>query len=266
MQKTAIACRPWRVAAAVSLCLLAGTPLPADTFVLFGGDRITGRAVQKGKKTFTVQTAYGRLLIPRAKIQKVVKDDGSEEVVSSGSNPSPPHTPRNRLIFVVLGKTFWQAWDPKGSAAVDPSLRLEIRLDEEIVATYLDAKPDPEDIPGALVNAFSFTPTEVVAEAGAGAEVLSPEVRPGRIVLKVDLPLGPAGPRKLRWAYQVNDGSSAEPVWRDLIQATATTELRTEGPTFFQVRQDRGRMEFSGFPRKRMKNVETFHLELSPQE
>lgn len=242
--------------------MLAASRLSADVFVLIEGDRITGKAVQKGKKSVTVQTAYGRLLIPRARIQKIVRDDGSEEV----ANPEPPPTPRSRLIFVVLGKTFWQAWNPKDSAAVDPSLRLEIRLDEEIVATYLDAKPDPEDIPGALVNAFSFTPAEVVAEAGTGAAVLTPEVRPGRIVLKVDVPVGPAGPRKLRLAYQVNDGSSAEPAWRDLIEATAGAELRTEGPTFFQVRQDRGRMEFSGFPRKRMKNVETFHLELSPEE
>jgi hypothetical protein len=31
------------------------------------------------------------------------------------------------------------------------------------------------------------------------------------------------------------------------------------------VRQDRGRMEFSGLTRKRMKNVETFHIELQPE-
>lgn len=254
--------RRWQLAVALSLALLCASRLPADVFVLLEGDRITGKAVQKSKTSFTVQTAYGRLLIPRAKVLKIVKDDGSEEVV----NPGPPHLPRNRLIFVVLGKTFWQAWDPKDSAAVDPSLRLEIRLDEEVVATYLDAKPDPEDIPGALVNAFSFMPAEVVTEAGAGAEVLTPEVRPGRIVLKVDVPVGPAGPRKLRLAYQLNDGSSAEPVWRDLVEAAAGAELKTGGPTFFQVRQDRGRMEFSGFPRKRMKNVATFHLELSPEE
>ncbi len=258
--------RWWRLAAALSLALQDASRLSADVFVLIEGDRITGKAIQKGKKTFTVQTAYGRLLIPRAKIQKIVKDDGNEEIVTPGVPPPPPPPPRSRLIFVVLGKTFWQAWDPRESTAIDPSLRLEIRLDEDVVATYLDAKPDPEDIPGALVNAFSFAPAEVVAEAGTGAEVFTPEVRPGRIVLRVDVPVGAGGPRKLRLAYQVNDGSSTEPVWRDQIEATASTELRTEGPTFFQVRQDRGRMEFSGFPRKRMKNVETFRVELSPEE
>ncbi len=253
-----------RLLGAVLGLALSGTArLSADVFVLADGDRITGKAIQRGKKTFTVQTAYGRLLIPRTKVLKVVKDDGSEEVVTPGSAPAPP---RNRLILVVLGKTFWQAWDPKEGTAVDPSLRLEIRLDEEVVATYLDAKTDPDDIPGALVNAFSFAPSEVVAEAGSGGDVLSPEVRPGRIVLKVDVPVRPVGPRKLRLAYQVNDGSVAEPRWRDVIETSTTLELRTEGPTFLQVRQDRGRMEFSGFPRKRMKNVESFHIELSPEE
>lgn len=257
---------PWPLASALSLALLGASLLPADTFVLSEGDRITGKTIQKGKRTITVQTPYGRLSIPRAKIQKIVKDDGSEEIVNPGPPTAPPPPPRSRLIFVVLGKTFWQAWDAKESAGIDASLRLEIRLDEETVASYLDAKLDPEDIPGALVNAFSFAPSEVVAEAGPGAEVLIPEVRPGRIVLKVEVPPGPGGPRQVRLAYQVNDGSSTDPVWRDLIEATATTELRTEGPTFFQVRQDRGRMEFSGFPRKRMKNLETFRVELSTEE
>ena len=270
MHTRAITSRRWPLASALSLALLGASQLPADTFVLSEGDRITGKTVQKGKRTFTVQTPYGRLSIPRAKIQKIVKDDGSEEIVNPGPGPGPPTAPppppRSRLIFVVLGKTFWQAWDPRESAGIDPSLRLEIRLDEETIASYLDAKLDPEDIPGALVNAFSFAPSEVVAEAGTGAEVLTPEVRPGRIVLKVEVPPGPGGPRKVRLAYQVNDGSSTDPVWRDLIEATATTELRTEGPTFFQVRQDRGRMEFSGFPRKRMKNLETFRVELSTEE
>lgn len=257
-----LAVRHRLLAAALGLALAGASPLPADVFVLADGDRITGKAVQKGKRTLTVQTAYGRLLIPRAKVAKILKDDGSEELVAS--SPAPP--PRSRLIFVVLGKTFWQAWDPREAAAIDPSLRLEIRLDEEVVATYLDAKLDPDDIPGALVNAFSFAPSEVVAEAGTGGEVLSPEVRPGRIVLKVEVPVGPPGPRKLRLAYQMNDGSAAEPQWRDLVEAGTSIELRTEGPTFLQVRQDRGRMEFSGFPRKRMRSLESFHLELSLEE
>ena len=261
--------RRWPLASALSLTLLGASQLPADTFVLSEGDRITGKTVQKGKRTFTVQTPYGRLSIPRAKIQKIVKDDGSEEIVNPGPGPGPPTAPppppRSRLIFVVLGKTFWQAWDPRESAGIDPSLRLEIRLDEETIASYLDAKLDPEDIPGALVNAFSFAPSEVVAEAGTGAEGPPPR-RCDRVgsCSRSRCRQAP-GPRKVRLAYQVNDGSSTDPVWRDLIEATATTELRTEGPTFFQVRQDRGRMEFSGFP-KRMKNLETFRVELSTEE
>jgi hypothetical protein len=42
-------------------------------------------------------------------------------------------------------------------------------------------------------------------------------------------------------------------------------ELRAESPTLVRVNQERGRMEFSGFPRRRMKNVDTFALELNPE-
>ena len=41
-----------------------------------------------------------------------------------------------------------------------------------------------------------------------------------------------------------------------------TLVLGAATPSFVQVRQDPGRMEFSGFPRKRMKRVETFRLDL----
>ncbi len=253
----------WRgLLAAAVLGLTIAALSHADVFVLVGGDRITAKPVLKGKKTFTVQTPYGRLVIPRSKVEKIVHDDGSEELL----NPSEVQPARVRLILVVLGKTFWQAWDPKEAVGVDPTLRLEVRLDEEVVATYVDSKQDPQDIPGALVNAFSFAPSEVAIDAGTGAEVQAPEVRPGRIVLKVDIPANLAGTRKIRLAYQVNDGTPVETSWRDVVEATSSVEIRSDGPTFLQVRQDRGRMEFSGFPRRRMKNVESFRVELATQE
>ena len=149
---------------------------------------------------------------------------------------------------------------------MDPTLRLELRLDEDPVATYVDARTDPQDLPGAkAINTFSFEPDVVTMVPGPGAALTSPETRPGRIVLKVDLPAEMAGRHRLRAAYQVNDGTAMEPAWRDVAATTVDVELQDGTAAFLQVRQDAGRMEFSGFTHRRMKNVETFRLEARPE-
>lgn len=242
----------------VGLCTLAH----ADTYVLVDGDRITGKTLLKATKTFRVQTAYGRLVIPRTKVERIVHDDGTEEVLIATEAPPAPPAPPIRLVLVITGKSFWYAWDPPKGATANPALRLELRLDEETVATYLDAKTDPEDLPGAkAINTFSFEPDDVAMAGASGASITGPETRPGRVVLKIDLPAEQAGHHRLRIAYQVNDKTAEEPAWRDVVATTADVELAESTPAFLQVRQDAGRMAFSGFTRHSMKNVETFRLE-----
>ncbi len=63
-------------------------------------------------------------------------------------------------------------------------------MDEEPVVFYLDGTTDPDEIPKALVNAFSFAAGDVAVKAAPAVEVAPPEVRVGRIVLKLDLPAG----------------------------------------------------------------------------
>jgi len=254
--------------AALALALAASSARP-DVYILRGGDRITGEPVLEGKRSFKVKTPYGVLTIPRSKVDRVIRPDGTELAV----NPEPavpkrvetvatlPEGRRARLILIITGKTFWQAWDPKAGHH-DPTLRFQVALDEEVVATYVDAKTDP-DIPGAMVNSFSFGAEDVVFSAGEKALVLPPEQRPGRIALKIDVPAREA-PRLLRVAYQgMEDAEDA--AWRDLAAGSVDVELRAERPTFISIAQERGKMEFSGFPRRRMKNVETFALELTPE-
>jgi hypothetical protein len=263
--------RSARTLGAAACLWLLGAALHADVFVLRGGDRITGQTVLEGKRTFKVKTPYGVLTIPRDKVDRIVRADGTERLV----NPEPvapppvqtvatlPKSRRARLILIITGKTFWQAWDPKAGHR-DPTLRLEVSLDEEVVATYVDAKTDP-DIPGAMVNAFSFGAEDVVFMAGADALVLPPEQRPGRIALKIDVPVL-AAPRLLRIAYQGTQGPAEDMAWRDLAAGSLEVELGGERPTFVSVDQDRGRMEFSGFPRRQMKNVETFEIDLRREQ
>jgi hypothetical protein len=253
------------VAAFVLAALTWTAPAAAATDVLLlrNGDRISGRIVGETSRSIRIETPYGRLVVPRGTIEKIQRQGKPEEVLVPPAPDAPPpvSTTRGvRLVLVVLGKTFWQAWDPKEPPA-DPTLRFEVRVDEEPVVFYVDGKLDPDEIPRAVVNAFSFAVGDVAVKAAPGVEVSPPEVRAGRVVLKLDLPVARAGERKVRIAYQANTGSAAEPVWRDLTESSLTLALTAATASFVQVRQDPGRMDFSGFPRRRMKRVETFRLD-----
>lgn len=249
--------------ALAALAIVVAPSAGADVYVLTDGDRVTGKTVFKGQKTFTVQTPYGRLIIPRAKVERIVHDDGREEVLNPPPAPPPPPepTPPLHMILVITGKTFWYAWDPPKGVTVDPTLRLQVTLDEVPIATYVDARLDPDEIPGAAVNAFSFLAADIAVTTGSGAQLpMPPEARPGRIVLRIDLPPEKAGHHRLRLAYQVDEGSEAEPAWRDMAEASLDLDLKPDSPTFVQVQQDPGRMEFSGLGRHKMKNVDSFRL------
>lgn len=245
---------------------------PPDVYHLRNGDRITGRTLSQNRRSFAVQTPFGRLTLPRIRVARVVRADGTEEVfnpadaagptVAVAPVPAPPPRAGNgRLALAITGKTFWQAWDPR-EAGRDPTLRLELRLDEEAVVVYVDGQPDPDEIRGALVNAFSFAEGLITAPA-PGIRVHPAEVRPGRIVLKLDLPAPVAATKRLRIAYQVNAGTTEEPAWKDVVSAATEVVLDPAQPALVEVRQERGRMEFAGFLRRRMRHVDTFALDLS---
>src|SRR5262245_66649350 len=82
----------WAVAAGVVVALVLGAgPSPADVFVLTNGDRVTGKRIRTAKRSFTVQTDFGRLTIPRTRVERIVKDDGTEEVINApGTSPIEP--------------------------------------------------------------------------------------------------------------------------------------------------------------------------------
>lgn len=252
--------RSARVLLPALAALALASPALSDVYVLTNGDRVTGKTASRGR-SFTVQTPYGRLTIPKSRIERILRDDGTEEVLNPppGPAPTPEPKPPLHLIVVITGRSFWYAWEPK-AAPPDATLRLELRLDEETLALYADPRPDPDEIPGALVNAFSFVAEDVVVTPGPEAQLITPEARPGRIALRIELPRERAGRHRLRLAYQLNEGTDSQPAWRDVTDAALDVELKPEAPTFIQVQQDGGQMEFSGFGRRRMKRVDTFRL------
>jgi hypothetical protein len=253
-----------RATLAVLAFLLAAPPAPADVVVFVNGDRVTGRVIGKISRRVRVQTPYGTLVIPADKIERIRRDDGSEEVLSvapaPAPTPTPPPPPPPRLELTVSGAAFWQAWDPK-AAPEDPSLRLELRLDERVVASYTDVNLDPEDLPKAVVNSFVFSPERLFVGAAEGVSASPPSLSSGEIRLAIALPAELAGRRQLLLAYQVNDAASAAPAWRDVVLAASDVVLEPGGVARLRLVQDRGSMEYA---RRRMRNVETFRATLEP--
>jgi hypothetical protein len=242
------------------LLLFLATPAFADVYLLDDGDRITGKTLGVDGGIYKVQSAYGRIAIPRGRILKILHDDGREEVVdaaaAAAAPPPPPPQPRAELVLLVSGASFWQAWITRDSA-FDPTLRFEVSLDEDVIATYKDTTPEP-DIPGALMNAFGFD-SKVVTSAAEGIGAAPPEARPGRITLRLALPADRVGERKLRVAYYGADALNAQ---RELAASSIYVDVKAGAPTFVRIKQDVGKMDFTGFPKKKMKNLETFRIEM----
>jgi len=252
------------MAFAGALFVLVAAAAAAEVLTLVSGDRITGKILSETARTVRVQTPYGRLAIPKKQIATITRADGKvETITASPSILSPDAKKVAKLVLVITGKTFWQAWDPKEVA--DPTLRFEVRLDEAPIAAYVDARADPGEIRGAVVNTFAYDAESSRVELPAQVTASPPEVRPGRIVLRLDVRGAAGEERRLRVAYQKNEGTLEEPAWRDLAAAESPVTLKIGDLSLVEVRQDRGEMEFSGFPRRRMKNVETFTLEMGPE-
>jgi hypothetical protein len=217
-----------------------------------------------------LQTPYGVLTIPADKVERIVRADGSEQLLQGAAAPAPTPPPARQpatLQLVVSGASFWHAWDPK-AAPEDPSLRLELRLEDQVVATYTDVNLDPEDLPKAVVNSFVFSPERLFVAGAEGVTVGAPVVAAGEIRLELRFPEPFAGERRLRLAYQLNDASSSAPRWRDVVVAGAQLSLTLGSTLRLRVAQDRGTMDYSK-PLLRglgqMRGVESFRATLEPE-
>ncbi len=238
---------------------------PPDLYYLLDGDRVSGQTLSKGARAFVVLTPYGRLTLPRAAVQRVARADGTEEVLAAPVVVPPAETvavPSTWTLTLVLsGKTFWQAWEPR-TPGLRPDLRFALWLDDQQLASYEDQHLDPDDLPGATVNSFSFDPAQVGMSVVPGVIAEAPDVRPGRISLRLVLPAMAHDTHNLRVAYQgvgsAPPTESGAAVWQDLT-ATSVTFPRATGVRV-EIAQQSGRMEFSGFRHKRMKNVASFQL------
>jgi hypothetical protein len=243
--------------AALVLALLAGHA-NADTVLLKEGDRITGKVAALGKRKFRVTTPFGALLIPVDRIEKIVYDDGREEVfLTQPAAPAWKVEVPLRLTLVITGDSFWQAWDPH-EAPADPTLRLLVSLDDLPTVAYVDPQLDP-DIRGAVVNTFAFEPEQTGRTTWDDARALAPETKPGEVHLPLELAASRVGRHHLTLSYQWNAGSKDAPGWRELANAGLDVDLALGNPLTVRVAQSRGEMSF----KKKMRKTETFHVEVS---
>jgi hypothetical protein len=246
----------------VLVVLLAASTVSADVVFLRDGDQVTGQIVARGTRRIRLQTPYGLLVIPLEKVDRIKKEDGSEEhlhtVVEAPTVPSSPPPAAVKLVLDLGGNTFWQAWDPKTPPS-DPSLQFAIRLDDKTVAAYVDSKLDPGDLPKAVVNSFEFNPEALKLLPVPGVLLAPPQVQAGRVRLVLELPAGWVGTRRIRVGYQANEGTTLEPHWRDLTGGEAVVEVAAGRTTTVSVEQARGFMEFKS---RQMKSVESFQVTL----
>jgi hypothetical protein len=250
-----------RTPLALAALLLAAVSLRADVVELLDGDRITGKVVGKITRRVRLQTPYGLLVIPREKVERIRRDDGTEELVTARPappvpTPTPPPPPVS-LVLAVRGHAFWHAWAP-----ADPSLRLEVRVDDRAVVTYTDANLDPEDLPKAVVNTFVFAPARIFVQSAEKVQARPPELVAGEIRLAVELPGELAGKRRVHLAYQVNEASSVDPRWRDVVETATDVDLSPAVAARVRLEQDRGLMEYA---RRTMRNVGTFRAVAQPE-
>ncbi len=249
----------------VLLLLALSSAARADVVAFVNGDRLSGRILGATPRRVRLQTVYGTLVVPRNHVARLEYDDGRVEVVNAPpAPPAPRPTPQPepaRLQLAVTGDSFWQAWDPK-TAPADPSLRLELRLDDAPLVSYTDSTLDPEDLPKAVVNSFVFSPEELLVRAGPGVVVAPPIVIGDEIGLALTIPPEASGRHSLRLAYQLNEGTVAEPMWLNLVTASAEIVVQPGQTVALRLEQSRGAMEYA---RRRMLNVETFNTVLRQQ-
>jgi hypothetical protein len=252
------------LAALLLAAVAAAAPPRADVVHLKNGDRISGQVSGTTETSIRLVTPYGRLLLPREKIEKIVHRDGREEVMSPP--PGGPRPPRPvRLELRISGDSFWQAWDAHNAPA-DPALRLLLAVDGQPVAAFTDRHLDP-DMPGAVTNAFAFDPAQTSRTLWNDTRAQEPDIAPGQAALRLDLLPPVIGERQLILKYQINLGSVEEPIWRDLAEAVGAFEATETGPSVVHVEQSRGNMTFGGIlRRKKMKDVETFSIRLTTED
>jgi hypothetical protein len=150
---------------------------------------------------------------------------------------------------------------------VDPAIRLHFSVGENRVCTFADEKPDTVD-GTALYNSFTFSPTDSrLVEALQGYECRVEKSEDGKVVVRLVLP--PTTSREvqsIRMLYEVNEGTGKTPNWTAAVERSFSIEVSPGRVAHAVLEQKADALEFSGFFKKKMKNVEKFEMSLISTE
>ncbi len=284
MGKTHLVPRSLSLLTAAVVCLFAATALRRSS---------TSRAAMSSRKCtsvtsqeITLETPYGSLKIPKNDILRIEYKEGetskaAEKKPAAKKKPSPPRrrrrkkkadlsdlsTTRPAISMDIRGRSFWYAFVSPTESPADVSIRLRIFLGEKEAAMLLDTKPDTVD-GNTYYNSFTFSPTDSkVIRTGSGFDCEVSEAEDGRVALRLQLPEDQsAGQYLIRMLYQINEGDRQFPRWIDAVSRAFTVEIMPGKESQVTLEQDASGLDYSGFFRKTMKNVESFRLEVLSAE
>jgi hypothetical protein len=258
---------------------MAAAPASAEVVYLNNGDVIHGTLVAANNTQVTLKTPYGELVIPKKDVSSI--DYGESGAPSVGGKPAgasapagspdPPaprtNSDRAAVTLKIQGRSFWYAVDSPPELPVDPSLRLRIYVGSDRACTFVDEKPDTVD-GVTLYNSFTFSPTDSrLVESLEGYECKVEKAEDGAVVLRLLLPPSAStGLQPVRMLYEINEGDKKSPRWLDAVARSFSIQVAPRKEAVAVLEQNADALEYAGFFKKKMKNVELFQLTLLSTE
>jgi hypothetical protein len=254
----------------------------AEVVYLNNGDAIHGTLVAANNTQVTLKTPYGELVIPKKDIARI--DYGESKAPSApgspGATPSPsgpagrsdPAAPEGKsgratITLQIQGRSFWYAFDAPPGLSVDPSLRLRVYVDSSRACTFVDEKPDTVD-GVTLYNSFTFSPTDSrLLESLESYDCRVEKAEDGAVVVRIELPpSASSGSPTVRMLYEVNEGDKTSPRWLDAVARSFSIQVAPGKESVAVLEQNADALEYTGFFKKKMKNVELFSMSLLSTE
>ncbi len=263
---------------AASLILAVAGLSPAEVVYLNNGDVLHGELVAANNTVITLETPYGKLVIPKKDIQRIDYEGASvpsaatgteaPEVLRSSAAPVIPNKPngpiahdRGVISLHLSGRSFWYAFESGSDNAADTRIRVRIYIGNARACTFEDEMPDTVD-GGTLYNSFTFSPTDaLLIETLDGYQCSVLEAEEGDVSLRLDLPDSTSSDRQIvRMLYEVNDGDRSFERWEAVVSRSFSVEVGAGREAVVMVQQDASAMEYAGFFKKSMRNLELFQL------
>lgn len=254
--------------------ILVSALATGEIVYLTNGDVVHGTLVAANNTELTLKTPYGQLVIPKKEIERIDYQE-TEAKAEPGAKGKPgadrPEAPplargdggRGSISLQIEGRSFWYAFDSPPEAPADTSIRLRLYVGDARACSFVDEKPDTID-GQTLYNSFTFSPTDSrLLESLEGYECSVEKAEDGVVRLKVSLPPeASTGTQVIRMLYQVNEGDRGAPRWVDVVSRSFSMEVAPGKEAFAVLEQNADALEYSGFFKKRMKNLDLFQMDV----